>query len=338
MHRWTNSLIPGLRKGAWSDEEDIKLSNWVKTEGANKWSQCGEYIGGRNGKQCRERWFNILCPEIKKGSWTIEEDYLIFSLYDKIGGKWSRMQPFFKGRTENSIKNRFYCALRKEGCNTDIYNQNKVSILKAQTSELLRYYDASFAEKQRSFIAWAERNNKGGKAYVDNVEEMLISTVFREDGQEQRSMNNFSDDQAVVNNFLGDSITKVNILNVDEKINEFEKGDFLLEDDDMRNVEEKIENFFNEFKMDTSSAVSSLRLEGLNLPKRNAEAVNTACLLQQLEMMEKWIRDTKKQLVACTENNEFEREIMRDNEIDFNDIDLFRDNEVDGGNDYFNML
>ena len=29
---------------------------------------------GRVGKQCRERWNNHLCPEVKKTEWSEEED------------------------------------------------------------------------------------------------------------------------------------------------------------------------------------------------------------------------------------------------------------------------
>ena len=34
-------------------------------------------LPGRIGKQCRERWFNHLAPEVKKGEWPAEEDRLI---------------------------------------------------------------------------------------------------------------------------------------------------------------------------------------------------------------------------------------------------------------------
>ena len=35
------------------------------------------HLKGRVGKQCRERWFNHLYLEVKKGEWTAEEDLLI---------------------------------------------------------------------------------------------------------------------------------------------------------------------------------------------------------------------------------------------------------------------
>jgi len=38
-------------------------------------------IKGRSGKQCRERWFNNLNPNVKKGNWTAEEDQIIFQQY-----------------------------------------------------------------------------------------------------------------------------------------------------------------------------------------------------------------------------------------------------------------
>jgi hypothetical protein len=113
LHRWTKILKPGLVKGPWSIEEDKQLIQWVKTEGPTKWSQCAEFIKGRNGKQCRERWFNSLNPHVIKGNWTTEEDYKLFYYYNKFGGKWSKIFIYFVGRSENSVKNRFYSTLRR---------------------------------------------------------------------------------------------------------------------------------------------------------------------------------------------------------------------------------
>lgn len=52
-------------------------------------------------------------PEVKRGNWTPEEDKLIFRLYHEHGSKWTVIAQFLDGRTENSIKNRFYSTLRK---------------------------------------------------------------------------------------------------------------------------------------------------------------------------------------------------------------------------------
>jgi hypothetical protein len=106
-------LKPGLVKGPWTLDEDEKLKEWVKKEGTDKWSACSAYISGRSGKQCRERWFNILRPEVKRGSWSPEEDKLIFRLYHEFGSHWTTIATHLPGRTENSIKNRFYSTLRK---------------------------------------------------------------------------------------------------------------------------------------------------------------------------------------------------------------------------------
>jgi hypothetical protein len=113
LHRWTKILQPGLIKGPWSVAEDKKLIEWVMKEGPTRWTQCAELIQGRNGKQCRERWFNSLNPKVRKGDWSVEEDFNLFFYYHKFGGKWSKIAIFFEGRTENSIKNRFYSTLRR---------------------------------------------------------------------------------------------------------------------------------------------------------------------------------------------------------------------------------
>lgn len=113
LHRWNKILKPGLVKGPWSLSEDEVLTEWVRAEGPIKWTLCAERIPGRSGKQCRERWFNTLDPEVKKGDWQEAEDKIIFRLYHRVGPKWTEMAKYLPGRTENSIKNRFYSTIRK---------------------------------------------------------------------------------------------------------------------------------------------------------------------------------------------------------------------------------
>ena len=113
LHSWTKILAPGLKKGHWTDEEDDKLLDWVKTEGPTNWSMATNFIIGRSGKQIRERWFNNVNPEVKKGEWSKKEDLKVFKLYQRHGSSWSKIAEKFDGRTENSIKNRFYSILRR---------------------------------------------------------------------------------------------------------------------------------------------------------------------------------------------------------------------------------
>ncbi|EGR28083.1 myb-like DNA-binding domain protein [Ichthyophthirius multifiliis] len=103
-----NEETKSIKKGPWNQKEDVLLLNWIKVYGPSKWSQCAETIKGRTGKQCRERWFNNLDPEVKIGFWSPQEDNLIFEGYLKNGSSWSAIAKQIQGRTENSVKNRFY--------------------------------------------------------------------------------------------------------------------------------------------------------------------------------------------------------------------------------------
>ena len=75
-----------LKKGQWSYQENRLLKQWVKLNGPKNWEACGRFIQGRKGKQCREHWSNCLNPELKKGDWTPEEDFLIMFFYEKCKG------------------------------------------------------------------------------------------------------------------------------------------------------------------------------------------------------------------------------------------------------------
>jgi hypothetical protein len=149
LHRWTKILKPGLTKGPWIINEDKKLKEWVRMEGPNKWSQCAEFILGRSGKQCRERWFNTLNPQVKKGNWDIEEDYNIFYLFSLHGSKWSKIALSFPGRTENSVKNRFYSTLRRIASNYKKGNDDEKT---NSLESLLKYYPEAFEEKKKQYL------------------------------------------------------------------------------------------------------------------------------------------------------------------------------------------
>jgi hypothetical protein len=67
----------------------------------------------KTSKQCRERWHNKLNPIIKQSPWSDEEIDLFFKLHKEYGSKWSKLACALSGRTDNTIKNFFYCQLRK---------------------------------------------------------------------------------------------------------------------------------------------------------------------------------------------------------------------------------
>ena len=52
------------------------------------------------------RWFNHLCPDVKKGSWTADEDRVIMESVREFGTRWSHIVKLMPGRTDNAIKNR----------------------------------------------------------------------------------------------------------------------------------------------------------------------------------------------------------------------------------------
>lgn len=79
----------GLQKGPWSLSEDAQLIRLVSEIGARNWSAIAMHMKGREAKQCRDRWQHHLCPGIKKGPWTQEEDELILTLRLEMGQKVS---------------------------------------------------------------------------------------------------------------------------------------------------------------------------------------------------------------------------------------------------------
>ena len=101
-------------KGLWTPQEDEMLLKAVEKYGVRDWVSVEKQMLGRRGKQCRERYFNHLAPEIVKTPWTPEEDRIIMETVQKMGNKWTYIATLLpQKRAPNAIKNRWNATLKR---------------------------------------------------------------------------------------------------------------------------------------------------------------------------------------------------------------------------------
>lgn len=111
MIRWKLINQSFTRKGPWTQKEDKLLIDWVNNNDDLNWKKCSQ-IPGRSSKQCKVRWINSLNPKIVTSEWKIEEDYIIYTNFKKVGSGWTHISKLLPGRTDLAIKNRFNSKIR----------------------------------------------------------------------------------------------------------------------------------------------------------------------------------------------------------------------------------
>eukprot|EP01054_Gregarina_sp_Poly1_P001524 Gregarina_sp_Poly_1__1523@NODE_1383_length_4248_cov_66_729491_g927_i0_p1_GENE_NODE_1383_length_4248_cov_66_729491_g927_i0NODE_1383_length_4248_cov_66_729491_g927_i0_p1_ORF_typecomplete_len825_score122_78Myb_DNAbinding/PF00249_31/0_18Myb_DNAbinding/PF00249_31/0_00087Myb_DNAbinding/PF00249_31/5_5e07Myb_DNAbinding/PF00249_31/1_8e11Myb_DNAbinding/PF00249_31/2_1e10Myb_DNAbind_6/PF13921_6/1_1e03Myb_DNAbind_6/PF13921_6/0_059Myb_DNAbind_6/PF13921_6/9_8e08Myb_DNAbind_6/PF13921_6/1e10Myb_DNAbind_6/PF13921 len=97
-------LTRDAKKGNWILEEDLKLQVLVALFGRGQWAKIAALVPDRTDVKCRERYENMLAPEIERRPWTTEESNKLMELVKQNGpGNWAVLVEHFEGRTDSDL-------------------------------------------------------------------------------------------------------------------------------------------------------------------------------------------------------------------------------------------
>jgi len=131
-----NSSMPSpRRRNPWTSSEDEELKRLYEIYGP-KWAKIARNMEDRSGKQVRDRYLSALVENIKRDSWTDEEDQMIVTMLEKYGPQWCRIAEYLEGRTEMQVKNRYYKSLKiKKGIRSPELDQKQLENAKVVEEE-----------------------------------------------------------------------------------------------------------------------------------------------------------------------------------------------------------
>ena len=318
--RWQTILDPNRVKGPWTKEEDKKLIELVNKFGPEKWSKISSFLTGRLGKQCRERWYNHLNPEVRKTAWSKEEEWVLFLLHRKYGNSWSTFSEKIPGRTDNTIKNHWNSIMKK---NIVGINNQYQEMIKGKTKEEIDDIEKNIMEKCSAVIH---------KNYNDYYEEKLkVFPMMKsnkhnkkdkdKDKENQNNLNNTDNNiksNAPKNNSLDNSVNNLDIKTptkikkkIFENIKMSDKDKAKRKSTPTKNKSKK--KFMNK---EYNKGKKSVEKKSNNKKRNKYFNINDDKELKILKSGEKILQKDKNILIKEAENKYKEKQKLKKNERD----------------------
>lgn len=118
-------VVKKRARNLFTNDEDERLKELIEEYGEDNWGIIAKNMGGRNVRQCKERWKFYLSPNVNKNEWTEEDDKLLLELQGQFGNKWKLIANYFDGRNEIQVKSRFKLLWRRKNGICAIKNKIK---------------------------------------------------------------------------------------------------------------------------------------------------------------------------------------------------------------------
>ncbi|DAA76248.1 TPA_exp: Uncharacterized protein A8136_0920 [Trichophyton benhamiae CBS 112371] len=164
--RWFNVLSGGLRKGAWSPEEDSYLRDAVRIEGKS-WMRVAQHVPQRTADQCAKRWQHFLDPTLDRSEWTSEENERLLRAVQQHGRRWLDIRnQYLPLRSPNALKNQYSILMRRHERNLAAVGKKTQNVMDIPSS----YHSTSMSTpKNPSSRTGSKKSRKshcGSETYI----------------------------------------------------------------------------------------------------------------------------------------------------------------------------
>jgi hypothetical protein len=117
--RWRSSMIPGIKSGHWTEEEDELLRKGVEQYN-RRWKMVASMVPGRTARQCSARWNAAIDPTYNYSKWSSEEDERLMSAVlsvpgdsSQLGFDWESCSKYLNyKRSARQCRHRYRCLER----------------------------------------------------------------------------------------------------------------------------------------------------------------------------------------------------------------------------------
>ena len=98
--------MPAFKQSFWHEDEDRKLLALIDIYGAHDWVIVSSRLSTRSPKQCRERYHQVIKPDLNRSPISDAEGRYILQMVAQVGTRWAMISRSLKNnRSDNSVKN-----------------------------------------------------------------------------------------------------------------------------------------------------------------------------------------------------------------------------------------